>query len=192
MQVNASGVQVGQVNCGLHAVIQAEVICDCTEGRYRWLPELDNSSRGRVVCEGTHGNYLLDPSSWFTEADVAFTRVVMREAFLGRVRVNNARDAVLARDHDEAWGDLTKMWSQNKPKPDDLWYTASSSSSPTIALFCVFYENTGCCSKKRIERWGLCRHALCATSFRERAKWAQNIQSIPIRQSRRIDALTNR
>ena len=64
----------------MYACMYAEVFCMYADGVFE--VSHPGSDRARVECGGHRQDFLMDPDAWFTDADVAYTRLLLRGAVL--------------------------------------------------------------------------------------------------------------
>ena len=94
---------------GVHVVLCVEVFCKCAEGQFYVTED------GKfVLCEGEHWDFLYNPSAWYSQDDVPFTRLLWHCALGGEM-------AHIMRPSDEDEYLTTKQRLHQIRNPDCGW-----------------------------------------------------------------------
>lgn len=172
MQVRTNPRQIGGTECGVHAGLQAEILCSHYQGSLR-------IKNGEPYCDGQHANFLQDERVWHNTADVHGLRILLCAAAMSLWTYQCPQCPVMEDAYKAAHGKMKRALRDESVMParEDLWYGYTTSSdnlepelhvaggllghlvwpSPDMAAF----SYSGCCvgSSFRTVPWhagGLC------------------------------------
>lgn len=128
--MRSNPIQVGGKNCGLFTALAAEVFCSNAEGQFVYQPTHPDS----VTCDGPAGDFLLRPTAWFSEGDVAFGRQLLQSMVLDLWQSQNRSDEGFFIDEEiremqvEARVRLNRSLGKDGYPTGQLWYVYVVSS----------------------------------------------------------------